>query len=123
MLKTMTERTYAMFKRLIGCVREYKKPTIVTLVFIILEAIIEVFIPKVTADLINAIEAGTATKEMLILRGVLLIVMAIASLTCGGIAGYACAKASAGFAKNLRHDLFEKISSSTMLTLMLKADG
>jgi len=98
-----------MFKRLLGCVREYKKPTIVTLVFIVLEAIIEVFIPKVTADLINAIEDGVATQEMLLTRGILLVVMAIASLSCGGIAGYACAKASAGFAKNLRHDLFEKI--------------
>ena len=98
-----------MLKRLLGSVREYKKPTIVTLIFIMLEAIIEVCIPAVTADLINAIEDGVATKEILISRGILLIAMAIASLTCGGIAGYACAKASAGFAKNLRHDLFYKV--------------
>ena len=98
-----------MLKRLLGSVREYKKPTIVTLIFIMLEAIIEVCIPAVTADLINAIEDGVATKEFLISRGILLIAMAIASLTCGGIAGYACAKASAGFAKNLRHDLFYKV--------------
>ena len=98
-----------MLKRLLGCVREYKKPTILTLVFIVLESIIEVLIPKVTADLINAIEEGVATREMLILRGLLLIVMALGSLTCGGIAGFTCAKASAGFAKNLRHDVFEQI--------------
>ena len=98
-----------MLKRLLVCVREYKKPTILTLVFIVLESIIEVLIPKVTADLINAIEEGVATREMLILRGLLLIVMALGSLTCGGIAGFTCAKASAGFAKNLRHDVFEQI--------------
>ncbi len=98
-----------MLKRLLGCVREYKKPTILTLVFIVLESIIEVLIPKVTADLINAIEEGVATRELLILRGLLLIVMALGSLTCGGIAGFTCAKASAGFAKNLRHDVFEQI--------------
>ncbi|MBQ7365414.1 MAG: ABC transporter ATP-binding protein [Clostridia bacterium] len=100
-----------MFKRLLGCVREYKKPAFITLIFITMEAVIEVFIPKITADLINAIEEGSADKTLLLSRGILLIVMAIASLSCGGIAGYACAKASAGFAKNLRHDLFEKIQS------------
>ncbi len=118
-----------MLKRLLGSVREYKRPAILTLVFIVLESVIEVFIPKVTADLINAIEDGYATREMLFMRGALLVVMALASLTCGGIAGYTCAKASAGFAKNLRHDVFEtvqgysfenidKFSSSSLVTRM-----
>ena len=45
--------------------------------------------------------------------GIFLAVMACLSLACGGIAGYTCAKASAGFAKNLRHDIFRKIQTYT----------
>lgn len=117
-----------MLKKFISCIREYKKPTILTLLFIVGEAVIEVLIPFITADLVNKIEAGT--DMMLILRtGLLLTVMALMSLSCGGIAGYTCANASSGFAKNLRHDLFYKIqtysfknidkfSSSSLVTRM-----
>ena len=118
-----------MFKRLLGSVREYKKPAILTMLFIMLEAIIEVFIPKITADLVNLIEYENPTTGDLIEKGVLLVILALASLTCGGIAGFTAAKASAGFSKNLRHDLFEKIqgfsfenidkfSSSSLVTRM-----
>ena len=99
-----------MIKRLLGCVREYKLPSILTLIFIIGEVIIEVFIPFITADLVNSIKAGAEMRELL-LTGVLLVCMALASLCCGGIAGFTCAKASAGFAKNLRGDLFRKIQT------------
>ena len=98
-----------MFKRLLGCVREFKKPTVLTLIFIVAESIIETLIPFITADLVNKIQAGTELTEV-IKTGAVLIVMAFASLTCGGTAGYCCAKASAGFAKNLRHDLYARIS-------------
>ena len=47
----------------------------------------------------------------LIKTGVLLVVMAMASLACGGIAGVTCSKASSGFAKNLRHDIFSKVQT------------
>ena len=99
-----------MIKRLVGCVREYKLPSILTLIFIIGEVIIEVFIPFITADLVNSIKAGAEMRELL-LTGALLVVMAMLSLCCGGIAGFTCAKASAGFAKNLRGDLFRKIQT------------
>ena len=99
-----------MIKRLLGCVREYKLPSILTLIFIIGEVIIEVFIPFITADLVNSIKAGAEMRELL-LTGALLVVMAMCSLCCGGIAGFTCAKASAGFAKNLRGDLFRKIQT------------
>ena len=99
-----------MIKRLLGCVREYKLPSILTLIFIIGEVIIEVFIPFITADLVNSIKAGAELRELL-LTGALLVVMACVSLCCGGIAGFTCAKASAGFAKNLRGDLFRKIQT------------
>ena len=92
------------------CVREYKLPTILTVVFIALEAVVETMIPFKTAELINSIEAGVEINYI-IETGVILIAMALVSLTCAGIAGFTCAKASAGFAKNLRRDLFHKIQS------------
>ncbi len=99
-----------MFKRLLGCVREYKLSTILTLIFITGEVVIEVFIPFVTADMVNRIEKGRPLKEV-VLIGLVLFVMAILSLCCGAIAGYTCAKASSGFAKNLRGDLFHKVQT------------
>ena len=97
-----------MLKRLASCVREYKKPTILTLIFIVCEVIIETFIPFITADLVNRVKAGVAMEELL-KTGLFLVFMACLSLSCGGIAGFTCAKASAGFAKNLRRDLFYKV--------------
>ena len=91
-----------MFKRFAKCVREYKLPTILTFIFIVCEVIIEVFLPFITANLINSIKAGADMPEIL-KTGALLIVMAMLSLSCGGIAGVTCAKASAGFAKNERN--------------------
>jgi len=99
-----------MIKRLLGCVREYKLPSILTLIFIVGEVIIEVLIPFITADLVNTIKAG-AEMSQLISTGLLLVAMAAVSLTFGGVAGFTCAKASAGFAKNLRGDLFRKIQT------------
>ena len=97
-----------MIKKLVACVREYKKPTILTVLFIALEAIIECFIPFITADLVNKIQDGAQLNEI-VKQGLILVVMAFVSLACGVIAGYTCAKASAGFSKNLRHDIFHKI--------------
>lgn len=99
-----------MLKKLASCVREYKKPTILTLIFIVGEAIIETLIPFMTADLVNKIKAG-AGMDVLVKTGLLLVLMAILSLCCGGIAGFTCADASAGFAKNLRHDIFRRIQT------------
>ncbi len=99
-----------MIKRLAGCIREYKLPSILTLIFIIGEVIIEVLIPFITADLVNKIKEGAEMRELL-LTGLLLVCMALVSLTFGGVAGFTCAKASAGFAKNLRGDIFRKIQT------------
>ncbi len=97
-----------MLRKLSKSIREYKRPTILTLVFIVLEAIIECIIPFVTARLVNNIQNGVE-MGFVIRTGAILLVMAIASLACGGLAGLTCAKASAGFSKNLRHDLFHRI--------------
>lgn len=101
-----------MYKRLLKSVREYKMPTILTLIFIVGEVIIEVLIPFITADLVNRIKAG-ADMSYIVKTGMILVGMAVISLCCGGIAGFTSAKASAGFAKNLRHDIFSKIQTYT----------
>ena len=117
-----------MYKRLFQCVREYKRPTFATLLLMVGEAVIECLIPFITANLVNQIRAGTDLATIL-QTGLLLIVMALISLTCGGVGGATCARASAGFAKNLRHDLFHKVqtysfenidkfSSSSLVTRM-----
>ena len=99
-----------MLKRLAKCVREFKKPTVLTLIVIIGEAVIECIIPFVTTQMVNRIQAGTGISEILKIGGVL-ILLAVLSLCCGGLAGFTCAKASSGFAKNLRTDLFEKVQT------------
>ncbi|MBQ8551474.1 MAG: ABC transporter ATP-binding protein [Clostridia bacterium] len=99
-----------MIKRLAGCIREYKLPSILTLIFIVGEAVIETFIPFITVDLVNSIKDGVE-MDSIIKTGLLLVLMACLSLTCGGVAGFTCAKASAGFAKNLRHDIFRRIQA------------
>ena len=120
-----------MLKRLAKCVREYKLYVILTLLFIVGEAIIETLIPFITASLINEIKAG-AEMNAILQKGGLLTLMAVLSLSCGGVAGFTCAKASSGFAKNLREDLFCKVQtysfsnvdkfSSTSLVTRLTTD-
>jgi len=99
-----------MLKRLSKCVREYKSMVFLTLIFIVAEAVIETMIPFITAGLINDIKAGVGVDEIA-KKGILLAVMALVSLTCGGVAAFTCSKASSGFAKNLRHDVFAKVQS------------
>ena len=103
-----------MYKRLLRCVREYKWPTFLTLLFIALEAVIECIIPAVTGNLITLIsepEGGVLELADIAPSGILLVVLAVLSLCCGAIAGYTSAKASAGFAKNLRRDVFRQVQS------------
>ena len=99
-----------MIKTLAKSIREFKLPSILTLIFIMGEVLIEVAIPFITADLVNGIKSVEPIEEV-VKTGVTLIFMALISLCCGGIAAATCAKASAGFARNLRHDMFAKIQS------------
>ncbi|MBE6699146.1 MAG: ABC transporter ATP-binding protein [Ruminococcaceae bacterium] len=103
-----------MLKKLAKCVREYKGTAILTLLLMVGEAIIETLIPFVTATfLINKIQEQGKNLDMgyILAVGGVLVLMAVVSLTCGGLAGFTSARASAGFAKNLRHDIFAKIQS------------
>lgn len=101
-----------MLKKLAESVREYKKPAIWTLILILGEAVIETIIPFVTADLVNLVKAGTEVSTILKI-GLVLVLLACLSLACGGLAGFTCAKSSAGFARNLRRDMLHKIQSYT----------
>lgn len=105
-----------MLKRLAKCIREYKTATVLTLIFIVGEAVIEALIPFITADLVNQIKNGT-DMSLILRQGGLLALMAVFSLACGGLAGFTCAKASAGFAKNLRHDIFNRIQTFTFANI------
>lgn len=117
-----------MLKKLSKCVREYKTPALLTLLFIVGEAVIEAIIPFLTARLVNEIKGGVDMGELLRL-GAVLVALAISSLACGGMAGFTSARAASGFAKNVRHDLFHKVqefsfenidrfSSSSLVTRM-----
>ncbi|MBR3269022.1 MAG: ABC transporter ATP-binding protein [Oscillospiraceae bacterium] len=99
-----------MIKTITRCLREYKLPTVITILFMTGEVIIEAFIPYLTADLVNNVKNGVEMSYILKI-GLILFVLTLISLSCGGGAGFTSAKASAGFAKNVRHDLFEKVQS------------
>ncbi len=99
-----------MIKTFVKCIREYRTPTLLTLFFIILEVFLEVLIPTRTADLVNSIKAGDPMGGV-VKMGLILVGMALLSLCCGGGAGFMGAKASAGFAKNVRGDVFRRIQS------------
>ena len=97
-----------MIKRLLKSVREYKKASILTPIFMLGEVLMEVIIPILMAKLLdNGIEAGSLNNILLI--GVLLILCALFSLVFGMLSGRFASIASNGFAKNLRHDLYYKV--------------
>lgn len=97
-----------MFKKLAKYVKEYKKATILTPVFVVLEVVMEVIIPLLMARIIDVgIQNGDV--HYILEMGVLLIIAAILSLTFGMLSGRYAAKASAGYAKNLRKAMFYKI--------------
>ena len=97
-----------MIKKLAKYVKEYKKSAILTPVFVILEVIMEVIIPLLMAKIIDVgIQNGDV--QYILEMGVLLIISAILSLTFGMLSGRFAAKASAGYAKNLRKAMFYKI--------------
>ena len=100
-----------MIKRLLGSVREFKKPSILTLLLMVGEVVIEVLIPFIAAELISSISEGDLIINEVIKLGLLLILMAFLSLTCGGFAAFTAAKSSSGFARNLRTDIFNAIQS------------
>ena len=99
-----------MFKTVARCLREYKAVTIITVLFMVGEAAIEAIIPFITARLVDHISAGVEMSFVL-KTGLILVLMTLLSLFFGGSAGFTSAKAASGFAKNVRHDIFEKVQT------------
>ena len=103
-----------MLKTLSKCIREYKLASILSPLFVTIEVILECIIPFIIAELINVIDTtvpGEIDMGQVWMYGGILVVMAIASLASGALAGAFCARASAGFAKNVRKDMFYNIQT------------
>ena len=118
-------------KTLIKSVRQYKKPSLITPIFMALEAFCECLIPFFMSQLITSIDvdgiAAEVAMQNIFQYGGILLILAVLSLTSGALAGKFAATASCGFAANLRHDLFyrvqkfsfanvDKFSSSSLVT-------
>lgn len=99
-----------MIKTLLSSVREYKKETILAPIYVTLESILEIVIPTIMAFLIDN---GINQKDMsyVLKMGLVLILAAALSLVTGILAGRSAAVASAGFARNLRHDMFYNVQN------------
>lgn len=121
-----------MLKKLAKCLREYKKDTILTIICMVFEAAMEVLIPLLIAKFGTYVQPKgdlpPDTRGMIII-GCLMVGAAIVSLVAGMLGGKFCASASAGFAKNLRRDMYvnvqgfsfsniDKFSSSSLVTRM-----
>ncbi|WP_294532648.1 ABC transporter ATP-binding protein [uncultured Pseudoflavonifractor sp.] len=97
-----------MIKRLSACIQEYKRDTILTPIFVIFEVAFDVLIPMMMAQLIDkGIEAGS--MENILLYGLLLVVMAVVALIFGALSGRFAAKASTGFSRNLRREMYRNV--------------
>ena len=105
-----------MIKKLMKSIREYKKDSILTPICVAIEVILETIIPLLMA---NLIDDGVYGGEMnLVLKiGLELILCAVLSLVFGVLSGNFAAKASSGFAKNLRKDLYYKVQDFSFINI------
>ena len=99
-----------MIKKLAQSVREYKRDSILTPIFVTFEVIMEVIIPYLMAELIDkGIDAGN--MSFIMKMGLALAISCVVSLVFGALSGKFAASASAGFAKNLRKDIFYNVQN------------
>lgn len=98
-----------LIRRLAQCVREYKKASILTPIFVSFEVFIEVLMPLIIVYFGQTIR--NSDQKMMIVWGVVLLLLAPLSLTFGVFSGKQCAVASCGFAKNLRKDLYASVQN------------
>ncbi len=109
--KTAAHMSYgAIMRHLTRSIRQYRGAMVATPLLVLGEVVFEVMIPLRTAELIDAIRDG-ASLDHIIQTGAVLALMAVVSLAFGALAGLSCAKASCGFAKNLRRDMFYNIQT------------
>ncbi len=101
-----------LLKRLAKSIREFKTASILSPLFVSLEVVFECLIPFIIAKLVSAIdvkEGLTISLSEILIYGGVLVGISLLSLLCGALSGAFCAKASAGFARNLRKDLYYKV--------------
>ena len=99
-----------MIKKLASYIKEYKKASILTPIFVVLEVVMEVIIPLLMSKIIDVGIPNSDIKYIMEI-GILLTLSAIMSLAFGMLSGRFAAKASSGFAKNLRKGMFYKIQN------------
>ena len=99
-----------MIKRLAGSIREFKKPTLLTPLLMILEVAMECLIPMIMSKLVDY-GINEQNMQQIFFWGILLVCAAALSLFFGAMAGRTAAVASCGFARNLRHDMYENIQT------------
>ena len=97
-----------MIKHLAGSIREFKKPTLLTPLLMILEVAMECLIPMIMSKLVDY-GINEQNMQQIFFWGILLVCAAALSLFFGAMAGRTAAVASCGFARNLRHDMYEEI--------------
>lgn len=100
-----------MIRKLMRSIREYKTASLLSPLFVVLEVVMEVIIPFLMAKLIDEGIDGAGGMQAILRYGGILLVCCILSLLFGALAGHFAAFASAGFAKNLRHDMFYKVQT------------
>lgn len=98
-----------LLKTLAKSIREYKLASILSPLFVSFEVILECLMPFVISMLVEVIESSTPTMAEIWKYAGILVAIAVASLVTGTLAGAFCARASTGFAKNLRKDLYYHI--------------
>ena len=98
-----------MIKKLLGSVREFKLFSLLSPLFVVLEVVMEVVIPILMAMLIDKGIDGDGGMDAVMHYGWILLVCCVLSLIFGALAGHFAAFASAGFARNLRHDMFYRV--------------
>ena len=105
-----------MIKKLMKSIREYKKDSILTPICVAVEVVLETIIPLLMA---NLIDDGVYGGEMNLVYkiGLELILCAVLSLIFGVLSGNFAAKASSGFAKNLRKDLYYKVQDFSFINI------
>ena len=105
-----------MIKRLLKSVREFKKDALLTPFFVVLEVVMEVIIPLVMALLIDK---GIDGQDMAAIwkYGIILVLCAMLALVFGAAAGTFAARASTGFARNLRHDMYYNVQTFSFSNL------
>lgn len=97
-----------MIKKWIGYIGQYKRDTILAPIFVALEVVTDIIIPLLMANMIdNGISGGN--MSLIVKIGLVLVLMCLFSLLCGFLSGHFAARASSGFAKNLRQIMYHRV--------------